>query len=182
MLTFKQFLTESGTGNYVSIDVSTPIKIDGLEKNFPDATVCDTHHQHVTLIYSEGTNVAPEKIKNLLRDNKKKIVVDAGEVAAFDALPKDGERDENMCTIVVKLKSKELETIHKRLKNDLGMRHSYPDFSPHISVMYNLPRDQKEKAMEVVGKWVKDNMLNFTLEHFNINPIVKNWSDDKGKK
>lgn len=172
---------ENTAGNYVSINVETPIIIKSLEPLFGGSSVVDPKHQHATLIYSEGTKVQEGKIKKLLSKFNGEIEVYIDCVGAFDALPKDGERDEKLCTIVVKLKSQILNEIHEKLKS-IGLKHSYPEFNPHISLLYNIPIDSKKKALDTIESWLKENMSTVTLRGFNVNPIIKNWADDKGIK
>lgn len=178
MKTFKEFLIESATGNYVSIDVIGGIVIPVLEKVFPDATVCKPAAQHVTLIYSTGTDASMGNVKQLLKPYFKKITVDIIGVAAFDAVPKEGQRDEDLCTIVVKIHSDVLVEIHERLKA-FGLKHSYPEFSPHISILYNFPRSDKKKAIDLIEDWIKENKSTVELSNFNVNPIIDNWSEKK---
>ena len=177
MKTFKQFISESKKqGNYVSINVKTSIEIKSLGSIFGESSVCNPGDQHVTLIYSEGTNVDKGVITKLLRNYEGDLDVTTNGAAAFDSLPKDGERDEKLCTIVVKLKSGILDEIHEKLKK-IGLNHSYPEFSPHVSLLYNIPIDQKQKAIDIVSKFLKADMSTVTLAKFNINPIIKDWHE-----
>lgn len=180
MISFKQFLFENSSGNYVSIKVENGLSIPSLEKLFGGSHVCDPKDQHVTLIYSKGTEVSKNKILDTLHQWNGKIEVELGDVTAFDATPKEGERDSSLCTIVIKLKSKTLDDIHERLK-DIGLKHSYPDFSPHISILYNLPIEEKEKAISTIEKWIPGNSDVVTLRGFIVQPIKENWAESRKK-
>lgn len=175
MLTFRQYIIESATGNYVSIDVSSDLPSFGLPEKYPDANVCPRHDQHVTLIYSKGTNIPLGKVAKFLKTLPEKFTATVSDVAAFDAVPKDGERDENLCTIVLKLKSPELNQVHEGLKK-IGLTHSYEDFSPHVSLMYGFPRDKKDECLEFVREQIKQNM-EVKLKDFKNNKIIENWAD-----
>ena len=62
MLSFKQYLLESTGGNYVSLDVDDP----EIELNLDSGKIVPPGKHHVTLMYSEGTSVPPEKIKTAI--------------------------------------------------------------------------------------------------------------------
>jgi len=175
MLTFRQYITEENTGNYVSVDVASDLPSFGLPEKYPDYKVCSRHDQHVTLIYSPTTNMPLGKVAKFLKTLPSSFKATVSDVAAFDAVPKDGERDENACTIVLKLKSPELNGIHDDLKK-LGLKHTYDEFSPHVSLIYGFPRDKKEECLEFIRLQIKDG-LSVSLRDFKNNKIIKNWAD-----
>lgn len=173
MLSFKQYLLESVKGNYVSIGVKSPIEIPSLEKIFGGSKICAGNDQHVTLMYSKETDLDNREILASLQKYDELITAKIDGVAAFDAVPKEGERDEKLCTIVVKLKSPTLDKIFKELQ-DIGLKHSYPDFAPHISLIYDLPIEDKERAMSIVKKELGAAVL---LKDIKAAPIKENWAD-----
>ncbi len=174
MLTFRQYIIESNTGNYVSVDVASDLPSFGLPEKYPDANVCPRHDQHVTLIYSPNTNMPLGKVDKFLKTLPKSFTATVSDVAAFDAVPKNGERDGNKCTIVLKLKSPELKEVHDGLKG-IGLTHTYEDFSPHVSLIYGFPRDRKDECLEFIRSQIKDGMT-VKLKDFNNNKIIKDWS------
>ena len=174
MISFKEYLIESTSvpGNYISIKVDTPIIIAGLKEEFPDCSVC-IEDQHVTLMYSVSTDIAEDKIYEVLDKHEKPLVALLDSLAAFDSPQKEGQ--ENMCAIVVKLKPSELNCIHSELL-ELGLKHSYPEFSPHISLIYKVPMVQKEKVMKFIESKIGE-IKSITLSGFTLNPIDTDWSD-----
>ena len=180
MISFKQYLFETASGNYVSIKVESGLVIPSLEPLFGGSYVCDPSDQHVTLIYSTGTDVADKKIEQALH-HYDEIEATLDKVVAFDSTPKDGSRDPDKCTIVVKLKPSVLNDIHEQLKK-IGLKHSYPDYSPHISILYNLPIEKKEDAIATVQKWIDKNKDTVSLRGFVIQPIIDDWADSRKSK
>lgn len=172
MLTFKQYLLESG-GNYASIDLAEPLPDMNLAKRYGGSKVCDFHDQHVTLIYSKDSNVSQNKVADYL-GRIESIEAKVTGVAAFDSVPKDGERDENLCTIVLKIDSPELEKIHTDL-SDMGMTHSYKEYSPHISLLYDFPRDDKDEVMKYIATKIPVGHI-VKLSGFKNDVIKKNWT------
>ena len=180
MKTFLQFLSESeASGNYVSIGLKSPLIVPKLEPMFGGSFVCDPKDQHVTLIYSKSTDVSKSRVLSALH-HWDTVEAEIGDVAAFDAVPKNGERAKDETTIVVKIKSKVLDEIHERLKSDLGLKHSYEDYSPHISLLYNLPISEKQRALDYISKWLKSSGPK-TIELYGwvSDNIKENWHSKK---
>jgi 2'-5' RNA ligase len=172
MLSFREYLLESVKGNYVSIDVDKPLIIPNLAEKFPTAKIC-IDEQHATLMYSETTDIADETIRDFLAQYYKPFKVKLGNVEAFDSPTDDGSKSE-LCAIVVKIESSILSEIHSGLKK-LGLKHSYTDFQPHISVLYKLPMTDKDAALS----YVRDNIENgaeLMLKGYNVDPINKSWA------
>jgi 2'-5' RNA ligase len=172
MLSFREYLMESVKGNYVSIDVDRPLIIPSLAEKFPTAKIC-IDEQHATLMYSETTDIADETIKAFLSKYSKPFKINLGTVEAFDSPMDDGSKSE-LCAIVVKIESNLLSEIHSGLKK-LGLKHSYADFQPHISVLYKLPMADKNAALSCV----RDNIekgAELMLKGYNIDAIDKSWA------
>lgn len=162
-------------GNYVSINNTTKLPDMKLEQLFGGSHVCDFSDQHVTLIYSKTTSVTLSQVAKVIATFPSKIEADVVGVDAFDSTPKDdGNRSIEECTIVLKLKSDELTKVHKKLKA-VGLEHSYDEFSPHISLLYDIPIDQKKKALDTVGKFIHEKNIKVTLSGYNNNKIIKDW-------
>jgi 2'-5' RNA ligase len=168
MITFKEYLLESCMGNYVSVDVSKPMIIKGLAEKFPTSKIC-IDEQHATLMYSETTEVLEKKIQEFLKEYAGGFEANLKSVAAFDS-PDTVET----CAIVVKIECDTLNKLHEGLKA-LGMKHSYPDFQPHISVMYKTPKEDKDAALAFVRAGIKKDQT-ITLKGFNVDPIDKEWA------
>jgi 2'-5' RNA ligase len=177
--TFKEFLTEAKEpmGNYVSIDNTTELPDMKLEQHFGGSHVCDFKDQHVTLIYSKETSVPLNNIASVIKNFPVIVKANVSGVAAFDSLPKeDGSRDVKECTIVLKLKSEVLNKIHKQLKS-AGLEHSYDEFSPHISLLYNLPIEEKQKAIDLISKYISKKPITVQLSGYKNNKIIKDWHE-----
>jgi hypothetical protein len=177
--TFKEYLAESAKGNYVSINVASPLPDFKLEQMYGGSKVCEFGDQHVTLIYSTGSDVPLSRVDRFIELLPKTVQATVIGVEAFDAVPKDGERDENLCTIVLTLKSEQLDKIYEGLLC-LGMKHSYPEFSPHISLMYGFERERKEECLEYLRSRISG--LTVELAGYKNSIIVKDWADKLGKK
>lgn len=175
MLTFKQFLLESAGGNYVSIDLDTELPDFGLTKMYPNAKLCQFKDQHVTLVYSKETSVPLPKVQQYLDNSCPKFIhANVIECAAFDSIPKDGERDENLCTVVIKIKSPDLVVVHEGLKS-LGLKHSYDEFSPHISLIYDFPRSDKDAALAHINKLIDGGTI-VKLSGYKNDKIKTDWT------
>lgn len=177
MLTFKQYL-ESVTkpeGNYLSINVDASLVLPGF---IPPKTGTEVplNKQHVTLIYSEKSNIDPDRLLTKIQSEfPNEITAKVYEFACFDALPKDGERDENKSTLVVKLKSDMLEKIHVRLKQ-LGCSHSYNQYSAHVSLFYGVDRDECHRLVKTLNRAVKL-PTDARLSGYTSERIIDDWSE-----
>lgn len=175
MLTFRQYILESATGNYVSTDLASDLPTFGLSEKYPNANICPKYDQHVTLIYSKDTNIPLGRVAKFLKTEPQKFRAVISDVAAFDSPAKDGERDASTCAIVLKLDSPELKAVHEGLKQ-IGLKHSYEDFSPHISLIYGFPRADKEECLNFIRKQITGE-LSVDLRSFNNNKIIKDWAE-----
>jgi hypothetical protein len=175
MVTFRQYLIEAtGTGNYVSIDVE-PSTIIPMHIAPSTGTPVPMEKRHVTIIYSKESRVNPAEVKSWLTLHCVQTIVAEGvEFAAFDSIPKDGERDEKKATLVLKLKCNELVRIHEKLK-DMGMAHSYPDFSPHVSVCYEVDQDECHKIVPALNSKLQSSPISVVLTRYHSDYICENW-------
>jgi hypothetical protein len=128
-------------------------------------------------MYSKESNVHQKTIENVLSTYP--IVMDLGcySSACFDSIPKDGQRDENKGTLVLKIRSQHLDTIHETLKS-LGMNHSYPEFSAHVTVAYMVDREEAHSCANAISEWLCDpmNKLQVQTTGYESNSIDENWS------
>lgn len=178
MISFKDYLRESlqPDGNYVCIGVEAPgISLRAMPITVPtDGYECVPGKQHVTLMYSSNTSIDPEYLlKHISARFPESILAEIDHFACFDAIPKDGERDEDKCTIVAKLRSSMLNSIHESLKSE-GCVHSYPEFSPHVSLWYDCDRTTGYQIAEQLNKDYK--MQTVVLQYYKSEQIKKDWA------
>lgn len=167
---FTEWRKQKHAGNYVSVDVlglpTDLIKgVDGSINRSP----------HITLMYSPKTSILPEKIDSVLKNfdvSGKYGTVVSSEV--FDSPSKDGEQDKKLGCIVLKVNMPELDKIHQSLK-DAGCKHTYDDFTPHATLMYNVPIDQAKSAVDTINKNL--GVVKLKLGKFNNEPIDKDWEN-----
>lgn len=171
MISFKKFyeaVTKS-PGNYVSIDARDPNGFTIPNELRPKTgTEVKLDDRHVTLIYSTNSSLDHNRLLRVIESEfPKKIQANIVGFDCFDALPKDGEHDEGKATLVMKLESPILDKIHARLIQ-LGCRHSYDEFSAHISLYYNVDRDEchalQKKLSRDISQPMKINLSGYTSE------------------
>lgn len=176
MISFRQYTesADTGKGNYASIKCKFPDIIAEVNPN----TGKINKDPHVTLIYSKESDLDPSNVLETLNKNKGIIVAEVIGAAKFDSTPKEGERDDNLACIVLKLKSQKLDRIHKDLK-EMGLTHSYPDFSPHLTLYYNVDREEAEnwvktlnKNKDVIGSMIE-------LKGFESANIITGWNESR---
>lgn len=174
VMSFKSYLLEStSTGNYVAINVDAN-SVFTLPIKPSTGTETPPHKRHVTLMYSKESKVNPSDVLSWLTLHcHKTIVAETDYYAAFDSIPKEGQRDENLATLVVKLKSPVLVDIHEKLK-DMGMAHSYPEFSPHVSLFYEVDRDECHRIVDELNAKKASNSV--VLSGYQSTFINENWS------
>lgn len=178
MVSFKGYLAESmkADGNYVSIGVEAPgISLRAMPIDVPtDGYECVPGKQHVTLIYSKDTDISPEYLLQQISARfPESVLAEIDHFTCFDAIPKDGERDENKCTIVAKLHSPMLRQIHDYLKSE-GCQHSYPEFSPHVSLWYDCDRATGYEIADRLNKEYK--MQTVVLQYYKSDKIKEDWA------
>lgn len=164
---FDEFLNEAKEkakpGNYVSLSVALE-----EEKDIDIGDALFTPEGHVTLMYSKGTDVPHEQVLELLSQHKEPIIAEFDSVGIFD----DG--DDEHAAIVLKLASEKLHTMHSQLK-DIGLQHSYDDYSPHVTYAYGVPKAKAQGiADKLTEKYSKGHK--FELNTFKASNIVKDWA------
>jgi 2'-5' RNA ligase len=161
---------ESAGGNYVSINCLTQLPFGKVQEFAPSYTPVPAEKQHVTLMYSKNTSIKDEAIQDVLNSHGGVITAKVLHVSAFDSAS-----DPETCTIVAELSSRELTVIYKKL-SAIGLKSSYADFKPHVSMAYNFPRSQKDIALDYLNNLFDHNDLQVSLEGWKIAPIISNWS------
>lgn len=126
MKSFLDFLNEKKTqGTYCSLRVSDEDckRLYQFCDNLGIPNLEPEKDYHITVLYSKTrVNVNPSQFKL-----PSPITVSRWHVFDNEKRP-----------LVLKIKSKEIDEIHKRLI-DMGGTHDYPSFQAHITVAYNYP-------------------------------------------
>lgn len=177
MKSFVQYICEENNivpGNYVSATCDLPVLPQELMPVSGKRT--DNNSAHITLIYSQHSNVDHKLINTILGMVTDKFPLTVDHFECFDAVPKEGEHDENKCTLVAKVKSAYAVTLHDTFKT-LGMEHSYPEFSPHISIAYDVDREEGYQVKDKLNAWLLSNPISITVEtkQFEVKAIDKDW-------
>lgn len=182
MLTFKEYLKESDItekpGNYVSIKCECPALPDIFLQSSGEITksgkcVPEGEH-HITLMYSEFSDVDQALISKVLSSAADDFYVKITGAECFDA-KLDGVLQEDKKTLVLTVQSSILDTLHETLVS-LGMTHSYPVFSPHITIAYDVDIDECMIIKNKIEQYLYDNQLTVRANGFESKPIEKNWS------
>ena len=169
MHSFKSYLLEGCSGNYVCIEsenLSSFFDLVGV----PAPTTGDLPPDyHCTLMYSKRSNIEPQRVLSVLKssgfDKPYEVEIDAYD--SFDSLPKGGLRDEAKACLVAKINCEGLHQLHDFLKG-MGMIHSYSEFSPHITLRYNMDVEEANKYKELLaGKTLKVLLMKFRSEPIN---------------
>jgi 2'-5' RNA ligase len=168
-MTLLDFLIEAKVGNYASINTKLPESIIEFMDSVPTSVPrIPDEKLHATLIYSIGTTVDEQTIHKVLDKGEQSFSGKIHSLTKFDALPKDGERDSGLCTIVMEVTSPELVNLHNRLKK-IGLKHSYDEFRPHVSLYYDIPREEGEKLIQKLEPVCINKTVTFS--GFNVEPL-----------
>jgi hypothetical protein len=153
MLTFEQW--KQYKGGYVSVKLSEEDS-KRIRRFFNDNGVEDIIEDlHVTLMY-DVSNPA-YKVESL----HDKFV---GIITGCKLL---GEKGSKWGAVTLTLESPDLIAQHNVLSN-LGYKHSYPEYIPHLSIKYK-PSDEDIQKIEELTKQLQGNKL--TFDSFSIDPI-----------
>lgn len=168
---FANWVKENNPGNYVSVDVTgLPIQLvsylPGIVNSKP----------HITLMYSKNSHVPLEHIDYVLR--RYKII--GSTVFVDDAAIFDSQDDSSKGCIVLKVVSPVLTDIHNHLSR-IGLKHSYQEFSPHATLIYDVPLDQAKIELQHIKNYINDNGVTLQLTKFNNEYIKENWASELSK-
>lgn len=177
MIKFKQYLLEQVMGNYVCIDCEDLSK-HWLNVGLTEPTTGKSPPEgdyHCTLIYSKDTKKDPKKIMNALKSwenfqNDEKCVVESYD--CFDSTPEKGSRDAAKSCVVMKLDSAYLHACNEFLKSQ-GLMHSYPQFSPHVTLRYNMSVEEAHFYKDKLNNLNKQIIVN--LKDYKSEPINTNY-------
>lgn len=169
MLSFRQYVkylkeaTDTKTGNYVSVDAAFPEFVQQLKKN--SGTL--SNNAHITLVYSKEQTQDPDEILRMLNSKFNSTgVVDFDCAACFD-----GE-DDTAC-VVLKLKSDKLQEIHDALISIGDIKHSYDDYSPHLTIFYDVDKDEAAEMVDHINTNHKN--FNIRFQGFDSTTVIKDW-------
>ena len=173
---FREYLleaTDTKTGNYVSVGCATP----DILKNLDMKSGSPNKEPHVTLIYSKESKLNPKDVLSdiQVKFGTKDIPCEVVEAAKFDSLPKKSERDMHKACIVLKLKSKKLDEIHSFLKAE-GLSHSYPEFSPHLTLYYDVDADEASIVTSTLNATGVLEGLTISCSGFTSTTIIEDWN------
>lgn len=168
-----QELAAAPEGNYIGLSAKFLNPFEGLVPN--TGVPVEKDKLHTTLMYSKTTSVDPDLIAQYLnRFHPNNHYAIAHEAEMFDVIPKEGERDENKGTVVLKLKSDSLDKAHEDLKM-LGLQHNYPEFKPHVSLYYGIDRDEGRQIVDHINSSGKL-PIRVDLNTIRSEPIKSNFS------
>lgn len=169
MITFKQYILEQlSSGNYASIDVKEKIDVPLLIKDLSGVEV-PLEKQHVTLMYSEFSNIPHEKILHVLEDLFPETIFAEGyEFECFDS-PDDPTKS----ALVLKVESFILNQMHTHLLS-MGCNHSYPEYQPHISFFYGVDKEECHAIKDLLNQVTKF-PIRVSLSGIKTEDIKKDW-------
>jgi 2'-5' RNA ligase len=144
---FRTYMVEEvkPRGNYVALDCNLTIEdVNEIYRRAdlnPPASGVEVPNgdYHCTLIYSKETNLDPDSVRENILSSGLKIYIIAGVTSfeCFDSIPEAGMDVPEKSCIVAKLQNINLHKIHDHLRG-LGLRHSYAEYSPHVTLRYNM--------------------------------------------
>ena len=185
MIDFRSYYeaVTASRGNYLSMGVG-PGELQFLEGPLmiPPSTGTLTPYDklHVTLMYSPSSDLDPSDLLTIMQEEFDGVRVSC-DVIGFECFDSP-DRDQNTSALVLKLKSNILDAMHQRLKA-LGCKHSYGEYSAHVTIAYGVDRTECHLLKEVLNRRInlsfKVCLQGITSEHINTN-----WVDslDEAKK
>jgi 2'-5' RNA ligase len=176
MLSFKQYLLESDSapGNYVCAYCNFPFLPDHL---YPKTGIKSEKEPHITLMYSEYTNVDDRVLKSFLTTIPQQFGLQWDHVDVFDSEQDEESNEKPVAALVLKVKSSTAVAIHEALKT-LGMQHSYEEFSPHVTIAYKVDREEAWECASRINEFITSNrevLMPLETTHVEFAPIDKEW-------
>lgn len=160
MKSYQQYICEqqqTAKGNYVAVSCTTnATKLVSPE----DGEVVDD--SHITLMYSEHSNVDHETILSELNNKFKSILGDTIKANKVDYFENESGEDG---TIVIRINNETLNEIHLML-TDLGMKHSYPSYNPHVSLVYHVSKEKYNSILARLEQQLEETPAEFTFTKF----------------
>lgn len=164
---FRQYLieaTDTKSGNYVQTKTQFPDFIDQMDV----ATGSKSKDPHITLVYSKEQSVDAKKLLKTLHQTFKDYGI--AEIIGADQF---GKEEDKAC-IVIKLKSSALKKINTALCSFGDIKHSYPEFSPHLTLFYDVNQEEAAYWVDWLNQRVKGHMLEF--KGFESTTIIEDWN------
>ena len=168
---YQQLLEEADAprGNYVSFDVDDP----GLDIQPKTGTVVPKGKFHVTVMYSPDTEFDDMTI---MREIELYSMPFEARVAYAKVL--DSQESPDKAAVVLVLDSPRLNIIHRKL-TEMGLKHTYPEFIPHVTLAYDVDRKEAERMVTVLNTEFANELETEYLSLLNLKsaPIIKNWQE-----
>lgn len=167
MISFRQYLieaTDTKTGNYVSVGTKFPDFIEKMDVQ----TGSRSKDPHITLVYSKESTVDKNALLNAIRQNFKDYGV--AEIIGADSF---GSEEDTAC-VVLKLKSPQLTKINTALCAFGDIKHSYDKFNPHLTLFYDVKKEEADYWVDWLNQRVKGQMLEF--KGFESTNIIEDWN------
>jgi len=162
--TEKEIQESTSQGNYVALDAPDLDHVWGTFGIKPPKSGSSPPRgdYHCTLIYSKDTSLCPEDSLQKLNSVGINYPILAG-VSSFDVFD-DGEK----AALVAKLNSVTLHKLHDVCRG-IGMKHSYPEFNPHVTLRYGMKPDEAHAYAEYLnGNPVPSDGFHFSVALDNL--------------
>ena len=170
MKTFAEWVKENNPGNYVAVNVT------GLPTKYVSALEgIVTPDPHVTLMYSKGSAVPLHFIDQVLA--RRKLSGVPLQVVGVDVF--DSQEDPSKGCIVLEVKNQILTDIHNHLLR-IGCKHSYSEFKPHATLIYDVPLEQAKLTADDIRRNL-DGGLFLTCTTTTNQHIKENWAKEASK-
>ena len=168
MKSFSDWVKENNPGNYVSVNVT------GLPTRYVSTLEgIVTPDPHVTLMYSKASAVPLHFIDQVLA--RRKLSGLQLQVVGVDVF--DSQDDPEKGCIVLEVKNSALNDVHNHLLR-IGCKHSYPEFKPHATLIYDVPLEQARLAAQEIKAKLYDEGLFLTCTTTNNQWIKENWAKE----
>jgi 2'-5' RNA ligase len=131
---------------------------------------------HVTIIYSLATPNDPAQVDSIISTFKLPYDCSVSAAACFDSLPgTDGKRDMTKSTLVLKLAADAISSMHEALKM-VGCTHTYDEFSPHVTLYYDLDKQLAQDACDVINRMLGEYKVNVRISSTYKSEIDTSWT------
>lgn len=168
MISFKEYLIQEAMntrrGNYVQIKTEFPQIMDIMDIS----SGSKSKDPHITLVYSKESTVDKNELLKAIKQQFKDYGV--AEIVGADQF---GKEDDTAC-IVIKLRQQQLNKINAALCSYGDIKHSYPEFSPHLTLFYDVDQDEATYWVKWLNSRVKGQMLEF--KGFESTTIIEDWN------
>ena len=159
MKRFKDFINENfENGVYIEVEVDKKSK-ELIKEYCKENNIPTNDDYHCTIIYSKKKFVGKIEKKDI------NIKTKAEEIVRFD------NPDEEIYALALKLKSKDLEDLHKFYMEKYNFIFDYDKYIPHLTLSY--------KAKNISPKELKVPDFEITFNKMNIEGLDENWADNK---